>query len=291
MNGQTRARASTVDSHQHFWRLSRGDYDWLKPELTELYRDYEPAHLAPLLAETGVAHTILVQAAATVDETRFLLSLAQQHEFIAGVVGWIDCEEPSSAALLDDLCRDTKFVGVRPMVQDIADPAWLLRPTLTPVIAALIEHDLVFDALVKPHHLRTLLEFCNRHPQLTVVLDHAAKPDIARGSLEPWATDLQDIARNTNARCKLSGWVTEAGNTDAAALKPYLAHVLEVFGPQRIMWGSDWPVCEAICGYREWFDLSEAMLRGLAPADRDAIFGGAAIDTYRIDPYRRTNVA
>lgn len=283
MNAQTHTSASLLDSHQHFWRLDRGDYGWLKPELDLLYRDFEPEHLIPLLHEAGVSQTVLVQAAPTLEETRFLLSLAEQHEFIAGVVGWIDFEDASAADVLDNLCRHAKFLGVRPMVQDLADPQWLLRPSLAPTIEALIAHDLTFDALLKPLHLHSLLQFCTRYPQLTVILDHAAKPDIAGGEFSSWAADLKQVARNTEARCKLSGLVTEANGADPDMLAPFVEHVLDCFGPRRIMWGSDWPVCESVCSYRTWLELSRAILGTLAPADRDAIFGDVARETYRIE--------
>jgi L-fuconolactonase len=271
-----------VDSHQHFWRLKRGDYAWLNPAMSALYRDFEPEHLEPLLESTGVRHTILVQAAATVDETRFLLSLAEQHPFIVGVVGWIDFDDSHALYALDELCSHPKFVGVRPMVQDIADPDWLLRPSLARAIRAVISHNLVFDALIRPQHLRTLLRFCDKYPMLKVVLDHGAKPDIATHTFQPWATELNQLARETSAVCKFSGLVTEAGSADRLAIAPFAEHLMECFGSKRLMWGSDWPVCETVCSYNEWFDLSRNLTDRLSASERDEIFGAVAQRVYGI---------
>jgi L-fuconolactonase len=280
--------AGMMDSHQHFWRLQRGDYGWLKPEMTALYRDFEPEHLAPLLAAAGIESTILVQAAPTVEETRFLLSLADRHAFIASVVGWIDFEDPHSLYALDELCTNKKFVGVRPMVQDIEDPEWLLRPFLARAVDAVMAHDLTFDALIRPQHLRTLLRFCAKHPKLRVVLDHAAKPNIAAQEFEPWAANLKELARETSVFCKLSGLVTEAGSADQTTLTPYVDHLLDCFGPERLMWGSDWPVCETVCSYQAWFDLSRRLLSKITAREQDMIFGEVARKAYPMRDSQRT---
>jgi L-fuconolactonase len=272
--------SGVLDSHQHFWRVSRGDYEWLKPDAGVLYRDFEPQHLRPILEECGVDRTILVQAAPTVSETRFLLDLAERNEFIAGIVGWVDLEDARATETLDELCANPRFLGVRPMVQDIADPRWLLQETLTPAVRTLVDRELIFDALIRPHHMRALLQFCERHPDLEIVLDHAAKPNIAAHVFEPWGTELRELAKNPQLRCKLSGLVTEAGAPDYDAIAPYVEHVLECFGAQRVMWGSDWPVCETICSYREWFALSERLLARLSAAERTAVLGEVARNTY-----------
>jgi L-fuconolactonase len=273
---------SVLDSHQHFWRLSRGDYAWLTPNMSALYRDFEPEDLLPFLKDTGVGQTILVQAAATVEETRFLLDLAHAHEFIAGVVGWIDFESATAPDVLARLCADEKLVGIRPMIQDIPDPSWMLEPTLAPAFEALIEQDLVFDALIRPEHLPILLRLTERYPELSIVIDHAAKPAIATGAFDVWATDLEALARETSARCKVSGLVTEAGVADHRVIAPYVEHVLGCFGAARVMWGSDWPVCEIVCTYREWFELSEQLLARLSSSERAQVFGDVARRTYGI---------
>lgn len=269
-----------VDSHQHFWRLSRGDYDWLTPELQALYRNFEPEDLVPHLDRCAVRQTILVQAAPTVAETLFLLDLADAHEFIAGVVGWIDFEAADAPAVLDTLCERDGLIGVRPMIQDIPDPNWMLKPVLAPAFEAVIGQGLVFDALVKPPHLPMLLQLAKRHPDLKIVVDHAAKPAIAQGAFDAWAKDIERIARETSAVCKISGLVTEANAAEYDALEPYVDHVLACFSPSRLMWGSDWPVCEMVCRYDEWFDLSQQLFAHLSPSERAAIFSEVARSTY-----------
>jgi L-fuconolactonase len=274
-----------IDSHQHFWSLQRGDYDWLTPDMETLYRDFLPPDLQPMLKAAGVQRTILVQAATTVAETEYLLSLAGQHPFIAGVVGWVDMDDPETA--LDDLHRlqnNPYFLGVRPMIQDIADPDWMLRDSLTPIFEHLIELNLRFDALVLPAHLENLRTLLGRHPQLPCVIDHAAKPAIAAASWQPWADNMAALAAETHCYCKLSGLLTEAGErTDDAALQPYVVHLLECFGAQRLMWGSDWPVLTLAGDYSNWLQQSERLLQHLPEAERTAIFGATAKTFYGLE--------
>jgi L-fuconolactonase len=274
-----------VDSHQHFWSLQRGDYDWLTPELEALYRDFLPPDLEPILKAGGVQRTIAVQAAATVAETEYLLRLAEEHTFIAGVVGWVDMDEPETA--LNDLNRlqnNPHFLGVRPMIQNIADPDWMLRDSLTPIFEKLIELNLRFDALVLPPHLENLRTLLGRHPQLQCVIDHAAKPAIADASWQPWADNMAALAQETNCYCKFSGLLTEAGDrTDDDTLQPYAAHLLECFGPQRLMWGSDWPVLTLAGDYAAWLQQSERLLKHLPEVERAAVFGDTATTFYGLN--------
>jgi L-fuconolactonase len=273
------SHTGTLDSHQHFWRVQRADYGWLTPALPKLYRDFEPQHLQPLLQECGVRQTVLVQAAPTVAESRFLLEIAKQHAFIAGVVGWIDLLH-ANPKLLEDLAADSKLVGIRPMLQDIEDTQWMLQRSLAPALHVMAQRELVFDALVRPLHLPTLLRFCERYPRLRVVLDHAAKPNVAAREFDTWAADIAQLAKHTACYCKLSGLVTEARSTDPQLLQPYVDHLFECFGAERILWGSDWPVCETICSYQEWFRLSLELTRRLSPEQRNAVFGGNARAAY-----------
>ena len=273
-----------IDAHQHFWRLSRGDYGWLTPDLEVLYRDFEPADLLPLMEGAGVERTVVVQAAPSVAETRFLLGLANATEWIAAVVGWIDMASGNAAESLEALAAHRALRGIRPMIQDIPDPDWMLDDRLTPAFQAVEGCGLAFDALVKPVHLPRLLELLDRHPALTVVVDHGAKPDIASGGFESWARDIGRIARETAACCKLSGLVTEAASDwDDAALRPYVDQLLDCFGPERLLWGSDWPVVELAGGYRAWREASLRLLAGLAADERAAILGGNAARIYRLD--------
>ncbi|MDJ1157491.1 amidohydrolase family protein [Chelatococcus sp. SYSU_G07232] len=270
-----------VDAHQHFWRLARGDYGWLTPDLAALYRDFGADDLAPLLDRHGIARTILVQAAPTVAETRFLLDEAARTRFVAGVVGWADFAAPDAADVIAGLAADPLLVGLRPMVQDIADDDWLLRPDLAPALDACVAHGLVFDALVLPRHLPRLLVFLARHPELTVVLDHGAKPTIRDGRLDPWRADMAAVAARPNTWCKLSGLATEAGpDWTVAALRPYVDHLLAVFGPERLLWGSDWPVVNLAGGYDRWREAALALVAPLGASERAAILGGNAARVY-----------
>jgi L-fuconolactonase len=257
-----------VDSHQHFWDLGRGDYTWLTPDAGVLYRNFLPGDLAQTLRAQGVSATIVVQAAATEAETHFLFSLAALNPFIAGVVGWLDFENPAVADRVAALAAagGGKLKGLRPMIQDIADPEWVTRHALDAAFEALAPRGLVFDALVRPRHLRPLRERLLRHSTLRAVLDHAGKPDIVRGELDSWARDLERLARDTSVCCKLSGLLTEAGarwSTDDIA--PYVAHVFSCFGPERILWGSDWPVLTSIASYADWLRLSQQLIDRFAP--------------------------
>jgi L-fuconolactonase len=267
--------------HQHFWRLDRGDYGWLTPAQGAIHRDFGPTDLAPLLARHGIDATILVQAAPTVAETRFLLDLAEETPFVAGVVGWAPFAAPDAVECIGRLAVEAKLVGLRPMVQDEVDDDWLLRPALRPAFDAMIAHDLVFDALVLPRHLSRLLRVLERHPDLRVVVDHGAKPRIRDGALAPWAAAMAEVAAHPQVACKLSGLVTEApAEAGSETLRPYIETLLELFGPARLVWGSDWPVVELAGGYDRWHDLARDALSGLDAAGRAAVFGGNAERIY-----------
>jgi len=271
-----------VDSHQHFWRLDRGDYGWLTPQFAPIYKDFLPEDLAPQIGRTGIGATVLVQAAPTVDETRFLLGLAHEHPFIAGVVGWVDFESPGVEDTIAELATDPQLLGLRPMIQDIPDPDWMLDTGLAPAFEAMLDHGLVFDALVLPKHLPALLELTARYPDLSMVLDHGAKPPLASGNLDEWKQGVAALARQTPMVCKLSGLVTEAGSAVPRMLAPAVDHLLECFGPKRMMWGSDWPVCELVCSYDEWRGATDSLLTRLSITEREHIFNGTARATYGI---------
>lgn len=270
-----------IDAHQHFWSLSRGDYGWLTPALGPIHRDFGPSDLAPLLARHGITATVLVQAAPTEAETEFLLAIAQAETMVAGVVGWVDFDAADAPAAIGRLAANPLLVGLRPMVQDIADDDWLLQPSLAPAFAALVTQGLVFDALVLPRHLSRLLTVAKRHPDLTIVIDHMAKPPIAEGRLDPWRADMAALAALPNVWCKLSGIVTEAGpDWTAARLQPFVAHALAVFQPRRIIWGSDWPVATLAASYDDWLAATGSLLAGLSPDERAAVRGGNAAHVY-----------
>jgi len=269
-----------TDAHHHIWRLARGDYGWLKPTpaLAPIYRDFDLADLRPLLAAAKVDATVLVQAAPTLAETRFLLDIARKSDgLVRGVVGWADLAAPDAAETLETLASDPLLKSIRPMLQDLADPDWVASPEVEPALAALPQLGLRFDALVKPRELKPLLRTLERHPDLAVVIDHCAKPDIAGNGWQPWAEDLAALARHTRVHCKLSGLVTEAGaHWSVEGLRRYTDHVLQCFGPERLLWGSDWPVVTLAASYPAWVAATDALFAGVSGAEKDRIVGGNA---------------
>ena len=272
-----------IDSHQHFWSIAYDDYGWLGPGLGSLYRDFGPEHLAPHLVESGVDRTILVQAAPSMNETERLLRIAERERAVAGVVGWVPLDDPDVEQMLRRFARHRKFIGVRPMLQDLDDVDWINRDSVQTALRAVAELGLSFDALVKPNHLPGLYRTVDANPRLRVVIDHAAKPDIAMGKFEPWATLMAALAGRRSVYCKLSGLLTEAGGScRAEVLRPYFGHLVEIFGAGRLMWGSDWPVLEQVGTYRIWYELSREALNGTVESDLDLIFGNTASEFYRL---------
>jgi L-fuconolactonase len=272
-----------IDSHQHFWSLGRGDYLWMgdSPALAPIRRDVVPDDLRPILQRHGIDRTVLVQAAATIEETEYMLGLADATDFIAKVVGWVDFEDPSHRRHLARFAKHGKFAGVRPMIQDIPDPDWMFRPDVQWGYEALVDLDLTFDALGFPIHVDRFRRLFDRHPKMRVVIDHCLKPQIRDNAFDEWARDMEWLARETGAVCKLSGLATEA-NVDwtVETLWPYAEHVIGAFGPERVMWGSDWPVVDLAGGYDRWWAASQAILTGID--GRDHVFGGTAARFYRI---------
>lgn len=272
-----------IDAHVHFWQLVRDDYHWMTPNLDKLYRDFTPADLSPHLEAANVDAAVLVQAAATVAETRFMLDIARETPFVAGVVGWVEMEDRNVAATLDGLCTDPHFKGIRPMIQDIADADWMLRPSLKPAFKAVIEHGLVFDCLVKPLHLENLHQLLAGLPELRAIIDHGGKPAIAENGFQHWARDMKRLAADTSAYCKLSGLITEAGpGWTIDQLRPYFEHIYACFGAQRIIWGSDWPVLTQTASYEDWRDAANTLLNHLDDAEKATIFGLNAIHFYEL---------
>ncbi len=273
-----------VDAHFHCWRLARGDYAWLTPALAPIHRDVTVEHWQRQARPLGVRAGVLVQAASTEAETGFLLVEAARHDAVRGVVGWLDLltrDVPGRVAQL--AAAHPKLKGLRPMLQDIDDPDWILQPALAPALDAMAAQGLVFDALVKPVHLPRMLALCARHPRLQVVIDHGAKPDIAQAQWQPWADGLALIAQETSAVCKLSGLLTEAGPRPArGAAQRWAQHLLASFGPQRVLWGSDWPVLELAASYRDWWDDTQTLLAPLSASQRDAVLGGNAVRVYTL---------
>jgi len=268
-----------IDAHQHFWRIADRVGQWPPPELAALHRDFLPEDLSPLLHETGVDGTVLVQTMENEADSAFMLDLADRTPFILGVVGWMDMKARNAPANIARLARHPKLKGFRPMLQDIADDSWIDDSSLDAGVAAMVEHDLVFDALVFPRHLEPLANFALRHPDLPVVIDHGAKPLIAEGRFIDWFAHMEVLAELPSVHCKLSGLLTEAGDQKPQAVRPYAEAILDLFGPERVIWGSDWPVLRLAGDYRAW--LSQCL--DIVPEDdRADVFGGNAQRLYRL---------
>ncbi|MBP0482518.1 amidohydrolase family protein [Sagittula salina] len=274
----------TVDSHQHFWQPARGDYGWMPQDDPVLSRPYGPADLKEALNTCGIQQTVLVQAAPTVAETEYLLGIADATPHVAGVVGWIDFEQPSQRAILERLARHPKLLGVRPMIQDLPDDRWMLRDDVQWAYQALIDLDLTFDCLGFPRHIPHFATLLDRYPRLRAVLDHCMKPQLRTpDSFDAWRDGMAELAQ-TQAFVKLSGLLTEADTAvDADTVRRYVDHVIAAFGPERVMWGSDWPVLRLRAAYADWHAMARAITDPLDAADKDAIFGETAKRFYRLD--------
>lgn len=274
-----------IDAHQHFWKLDRGDYDWITPELAPLHRDYLPEHLARHLGRHRIDGTIAVQAAQTLEETEYLLSLAERNDSILGVVGWLDLADPAHPDHFQRFSRHPKFVGFRIMIQEMPDAGAVLEPDFVKALNRFAERDVPVDLLVRAHQLEPLIKLVERTPGLRGVVDHIAKPRIAEGILEPWRTQMAQLAAHPNLYCKLSGMVTEA---DHAGWKPddftaYIRHALELFGPERVMFGSDWPVCLLAADYDQVIDVLErALPQAWTERERAQLFGLNAKRFYKL---------
>lgn len=274
-----------IDAHQHYWNPARGDYDWMPMDNPVLARPYGPGDLAPHLARHRIGRTILVQAAASIEETEYMLGIADATPSVAGVVGWIDFEDPSHRDALKRLAQHPKFLGLRPMIQDIADDAWMHREDVQWAYRLIMDCDLSFDALGFPRHLGQFHTLLTRYPGMRVVIDHCMKPQIRDHSdarFANWAGGMTRLAEDTGAFCKFSGLVTETDGWTPDSLRPYADHLLSVFGADRIMWGSDWPVCRLQASYDDWIGAARALTGHLAAEDQAKIFGGTAIRFYRI---------
>lgn len=273
----------SIDAHFHCWQLARGDYGWLNPALAPIYRDVAVSDWQAQATPHGVTGGVLVQAAPTEAETHFLLAQADAHPAVLGVVGWVDLLAADAPARIEALARHPRLKGLRPMLQDIDDAEWILQPALAPALRAMSDCGLVFDALVKSAHLPHILTLALRYPDLRLVIDHAAKPAIAAGEWQPWADGIAHIAAETQAMCKLSGLMTEAGPSPLpGTVRPWAAHVLACFGASRLVWGSDWPVLELAGSYSQWRSETRQLLAGLSAEEQAAILGGNAKRLYRL---------
>ena len=269
---------TTIDAHQHFWTYSAAEYGWIDDSMTPLRRDFLPEELGREMTRTGVDACVAVQARQNIDETRWLLALADGHAHIAGVVGWVDLQSPNVSAELDRWAPHPKLVGVRHIVQSEADDRFLMRPAFLRGVAQLEAFGLAYDLLIYPRHLACAVEFVSRFERQRFVLDHLAKPNIRGGERETWARDLRRLAAYPQVYAKLSGLVTEADWTHWTAdqIRPYLDVAFECFGADRLMIGSDWPVCTVAADYARTLDVVRDYLSVLPSADREAVLGGNA---------------
>jgi L-fuconolactonase len=280
--------AVRIDSHQHFWDPSAFDYPWMAGEaLTPIRRPFSPPDLAPVLSENRVDGTVLVQTVSNVAETSQFLQIATDTAWVKGVVGWVDLTDTAVGDTLDQLLEQFPgaLVGIRHQVHDEADPDWLLRSDVRRGLAAVSARGLRYDLLVRSRELPAAIATVRDLPELGFVLDHIAKPEIAAGWSEEWATRVSGLAAFENAYVKLSGMVTEAAwdGWQPDTLRPYIEHVLAAFTPERSMFGSDWPVCLlAADDYRDVVGALEANLLGLSTAENDAVFGATAANFYAL---------
>lgn len=271
-----------IDAHCHLWRIGRNGQVWPGPDLPAIHRDFQLADLTEAARGTGLSGVVLVQSQPDHRDTRWLLELAATEPLVLGVVGWTDLAAPDAPSAIAQLALNPALKGLRPMLQDLP-PDWILDPALEPAIAAMVQADLSFDALIRPAHITAITTLVQRWPALRVVVDHGAKPMIAKGSWQPWASALRALAAQPGVHCKLSGLLTEAlMPADAAMVAPYARYLLDIFGEDRLMWGSDWPVVNLADDYAGW----HRMCRSWAPVGRHAsLFANNARRFYRLCPH------
>ena len=268
-----------IDTHQHFWDLSRFEYPWMSgPELEPLRRHYLPEDLEPLLPSAGVDRTVFVQAQHNLEESRWVLGLAERHHFLAGVVGWVDLASERCAEQLAELRRHPRFVGVRHITHDEPDEDWVVREDVRRGLRVLERHGVPFDLLFRPGHLRHVPTLARELPDLPMVIDHLAKPLIKAGTMEGWRESFEAAARFPNIYCKLSGMVTEADWQEWSPqdFRPHVQVALEAFGPGRLMFGSDWPVSTLCASYQQVVQALRDALGPISEDERALIFGGTA---------------
>jgi L-fuconolactonase len=265
-----------LDAHQHFWRYDPAEHSWMSEAMGAIKRDFLPADLKPRLQSAGFEGCVAVQARQSLEETRWLLQLAAENAFLAGVVGWVDLRSESVAAQLEEFRAHPKLVGVRHVVQDELDDAFMLRADFRRGIAQLAAFGLTYDLLIYPKHLAVASALVREFPEQPFVLDHIAKPRIEAGEISPWKEDLRELAKSPNVYCKLSGMVTEAAWTrwKPTDFEPYLDAVFAAFGPQRLMIGSDWPVCTLAAGYGETMRLVIDYVQQFSADVQQAVLGG-----------------
>jgi L-fuconolactonase len=275
----------TIDAHHHLWKYSAAEYGWITPEMPAIRRDFLPADLEPLMHHFGIEGTVAVQARQSLEETAWLLDLSEKHPLIRGVVGWVPLTEGAGVKRsLEKFAGNKRLRGVRHVVQDEADPRYILRKDFNEGVSTLREFGLRYDILIFERHLPAAIEFVDRHPDQTFILDHIAKPRIKDKIISPWDRNIRELAKRQNVYCKLSGMVTEADprHWTPEGLQPYIDVVLGAFGPRRLMYGSDWPVMLLAGDYERWYRTVRLAIDKLSQAEQDRIMGGTAAEAYGI---------
>lgn len=272
-----------IDAHQHFWRIGQNDCVWPTSDLAAIHRDFEPRDLRDVAGQDLIG-AVTVQSQASDADTDWLLQLAYEEPLILGVVGWVDLLSPQAPARIASLSAHPKFKGVRPMLQNLPDDAWIARSELAPAIDALVTHDLSLDALVLTRHLPHLLTLATQRPDLRIVIDHGAKPPIARDAFDEWGDAMSRLAALPQVHCKLSGLLTEARpDQPPEVITPYVDQLIALFGPDRLMWGSDWPVVNLATDYAAWLEQARRVPALRAPTFAQAVFSDVARRFYRLD--------
>lgn len=273
-----------IDAHFHCWQLARNDYGWLTPQLSPIYRDVTIVDWITHAKAHGITGGVLIQAAPTLAETQFLLDQAQQHTMVLGVVGWVDMLADNALTQIDHLKQSPKLKGLRPMLQDLPDAEWILQPKLQTVFEHMVKHELVLDALIKPHHLNVIMQLVQRHPQLRVVIDHGAKPHIDLQHRSAWQNQMRELANQSDPHrvaCKLSGLWTEAPlSSTCGIVRPWCEDLIDIWGDSRLLWGSDWPVLELAGSYATWRNFTLDVLQSHTIELRDKVLNTNARRMY-----------
>jgi L-fuconolactonase len=275
-------RTETIDAHHHLWRYTPAEYGWIDETMQVLQRDFLPEDLKAAMASAGIDGTIAVQARQTLEETRWLLDLAETNDAIRGVVGWAPIAGEEFPGCMEEFDGREKLKGLRHVIQGEKDEHYILREDFNSGIRTMAGSGLVYEILIYERHLEDTIYFVDEHPEQVFVLDHVAKPQVAAGVMEPWASRMQKLGQRENVWCKVSGLVTEADwkAWTPEILKPYLDVAVEAFGPARVMAGSDWPVCLVASGYAQWWQVLRDYFAGFSETERAAVFGGTAVEVY-----------
>ncbi|WP_062105909.1 amidohydrolase family protein [Bacillus niameyensis] len=274
-----------IDAHQHFWDLGNEFTHWPTSDLKAIYRNFLPENLRNHLKEHKIDKTVLVQAAPNIEETDFLLELTEKNDFIGGVVGWFDMDNERFLEEFANYSKHPKLVGIRPMLQGLADDRWILRPEVKRSIQILIDHDFPIDILIYPKHLPHIVELLEEFPTLRAVIDHCAKPNIKDRQWDEWAKGMEKISQFDSVMCKLSGLVTEADHQtwNLEDFRPYIENIFNCFGPKRVMFGSDWPVCLLAASYDEVMEILQKNIpANITDQEKELLFGGNAKKFYKL---------